>query len=52
MLFFILTRKFFLTGENTMHKKKIMQREIKSKNCQNNLVRNTENIFNKKTRRL
>ena len=51
-MFFILTKKFFLIGENTIQKKKSMRQEDKQKNCQNNLVRDTENIFNLKTKRL
>ena len=51
-MFFILTKKFFLIGENTIQKKKSMRQEDKQKNCKNNLVRDTENIFKLKTKRL
>ena len=52
MLFFILTKKFFLIGENTIQKKMSMRQDNKQKSCQNNLVRHTENIFKVKTKRL
>ena len=52
MLFFILTKKFFLIGENSIQKKKSMRQDKIQKSCQNNLVRHTENIFKVKTKRL